>query len=434
MLRILQLSDIHFGQEKKGEGAHLDDVRRQLIADLTTLLGASKALDLILIGGDIAFSGKKQEYDRAVEWIEKLITVGRCDENAILTIPGNHDVDVDLISLSAKQVHVQLRNSSAETVKHLLHDYTVERDEVNSIFPKLSTYVDFARGYNSEFEKRDVPRWERYRDIRPGYKLRIVGMCSVQVCDLEDRPGTMILGDKQYIFAEDRGIVTLVMVHHPMHWFLDRDDAKNHITNRSRVLLTGHEHVPDLNKMTALSGEERLEISAGATTDTKPKAPYEFAYNLLELDVLDSGLLSVTVWPRIWKIQKPSFGADVVMTGGPDSKAVTIDCHLAAPPAVTAPPPRADNVVSQGAAMQRDETADFGRLKHFFWHYLRWDQRIVVLVKAGVLPTSAENRLPQTVELDALLRAKDAGKLESVWDDIMSFVPKEKIKPNPFKT
>jgi hypothetical protein len=186
--------------------------------------------------------------------------------------------------------------------------------------------------------------------------------------------------------------------------------------------------------MTSLSGEERLEISAGATTDTKPKAPYEFAYNLLELDVLDSGLLSVTVWPRIWKMQKPSFGADVVMTGGPDSKTVTIDCHLAVPPAVTAPPPRGDNVVSQGADMQRDEPADFGRLKHFFWHYLRWDQRIVVLVKAGVLPTSAENRLPQTVELDALLRAKDAGKLESVWDDIMSFVPKEKMKPNPFKT
>lgn len=214
MLRILQLSDIHFGQEKKGEGAHLDDVRRQLLADLATLLGASKALDLILISGDIAFSGKKQEYDRAVEWLDDLIAVGRCDENAILTIPGNHDVDVDLISLSAKQVHVQLRNSSAETVMHLLHDYGVERDEVNSIFPKLSTYVDFARGYNSEFEKRDVPRWVRYRDIRPGYTLRIVGMCSVQVCDLEDRPGTMILGDKQYIFAEDRGVVTLVMVHH----------------------------------------------------------------------------------------------------------------------------------------------------------------------------------------------------------------------------
>jgi predicted phosphodiesterase len=431
MLRILHVSDIHFGQEKRGERTHLDDVREQLVADVAALLGDSKALDIVLISGDVAYSGKRHEYDRAVAWLDQLISVGRCDENAIFTIPGNHDVDVDLISLSAKQVHTQLRNSSPETVKHLLHDYTAERDEVNSIFPKLRTYVDFARGYNSEFEKRDLPRWIRYREIRPGYRLRIVGMCSVQVCDLDDRPGTMILGDKQYIFSEDRSVVTIVMVHHPIGWFLDKVDAKSHIVNRSSILLTGHEHIPDLDKITALSGEERIEISAGATTDTKPDAPFEFAYNLLELDVLDTGQLSMTVWPRVWKIKKPSFGPDVVMTGGPDSKTVTISCRL--DPPLTATAPSADNVSGQGTAMQRDETADFGRLKHFFWHYLTWDQRIGVLVRAGVLPTSAENRLPQTIELDALLRARDAGKLESVWDDIMSFVATEKKKPNPFK-
>lgn len=91
-------------------------------------------------------------------------------------------------------MHTQLRNSKPETVKHLLHDYTVERDEVNSIFLKLRTYLDFARGYDSDFEKRDIPRWIRYKDIKPGYPLRIVGMCSVQVCDLEDRFGDDDLG------------------------------------------------------------------------------------------------------------------------------------------------------------------------------------------------------------------------------------------------
>jgi hypothetical protein len=72
-------------------------------------------------------------------------------------------------------------------------------------------------------------------------------------------------------------------------------------------------------------------------------------------------------------------------------------------------------------------------LKHFFWHYLTWDQRITVLVRAAVLPESAEIRLPQTIELDALLRAKEAGRLAFVWDEIMLFVPAEKRKPNPFK-
>jgi hypothetical protein len=82
--------------------------------------------------------------------------------------------------------------------------------------------------------------------------------------------------------------------------------------------------------------------------------------------------------------------------------------------------------------MQRDETPDFGRLKHFFWHYLTWDQRITVLVKANALPKSVENRLPQTIELEALLRAKDAGKLASIWDDVMTYVPLAKRRMNPF--
>jgi hypothetical protein len=93
----------------------------------------------------------------------------------------------------------------------------------------------------------------------------------------------------------------------------------------------------------------------------------------------------------------------------------------------------AGKVLEKATGLQRDETTDFGRLKHFFWHYLSWDQRISVLVRAEVLPKSAENRLPQTIELDALLRAKEVGKLDTVWDDIMTFVPQEKRKPNPFK-
>jgi predicted phosphodiesterase len=433
MLRILHLSDIHFGQEKKGERIRHDDVREQLVSDLKGFLGDTKRLDLILINGDIAYSGKKTEYDDAVAWIDQIIAAGRCDETAVLTVPGNHDVDIDLISLAMKGVHTNLRNTDANIVSGVLHGYTVERDEVNSIFPKLQTYLDFARGYNSEFDSRDIPRWIRYREIKPGLRLRIIGMCSVQVSDLEDREGTMILGEKQYIFPVDNSVISFVLVHHPMHWYLDRPKAKPYVHNRSSILLTGHEHIPELNKIVALNDLERIEISAGAITDTKSEAPFEFAYNLLEVDIQEDSdkSLSVTIWPKIWSLKETRFVPDVGKTGGPDSKTLSIKCGLVPVPAKL-PAIHNEKVSGQGTAMQRDETPDFGRLKHFFWHYLTWDQRIIVLVKANTLPKSVENRLPQTIELEALLRAKDAGKLASIWDDVMAFVPLEKRKPNPF--
>ena len=259
-------------------------------------------------------------------------------------------------------------------------------------------------------------------------------MCSVQVSDLEDRQGTMILGEKQYIFPEDRNVVTLVMLHHPMPWFLDRADAKTFLQDRSSILLTGHEHLSELSKITALNELERIEISAGAITDNKADAPFEFAYNLLELDMKqdDHVFLSLTIWPRIMRANTPRFAPDASRTGGPDSRTLSINCGVTPVPAEPSNVHSEGALEQEGATMQRDDTADFGRLKHFFWHYLTWEQRISVLVRADVLPQSAENRLPQTIELNTLLRAKESGKLALVWDMIMSFVPPEKQKDNPF--
>jgi hypothetical protein len=437
MLRILHLSDIHFGQVKKSELIFHDDVREQLAADLTRLLSGGKSLNLILIGGDISYSGKRKEYDRAVDWLDQLITVGHCDVNAVLTIPGNHDIDVSSIGKAAKLVYADLRNSNPDTAQNMLDEYATESDDKNIIFPKLNTYLNFARGYNSDFDVKGIPQWTRCRDIKPGYRLRIIGMCSVQVSDLYDEQGKMLLGKSQYLFPEDQSVVTLVMVHHPMAWFLDRDDAMRYIHERTSILLTAHEHRFDLNKITPMNGLERIEISAGAITSTKSDGPFKFAYNLLELDVKEEHeghkvLLSMTAWPRVWGVSAPHFGPDTVKTGGPDSKTITIDCGLK--PAPSEVLTMHTEVVSiQGKAMEHNEAADFGRLKHFFWHYLTWDQRIIVLVHAKALPESPENRLPQTIELESLLRAKELGKLALVWDEVMSYVPQEKRKPNPFK-
>lgn len=433
MLKILHLSDIHFGQEKNGEVDRNEDIRRQLVSDLKSILEGSEPLDLILINGDIAYGGKPLQYDDAVEWLDEIIKVGRCDESVILTIPGNHDVDLDLISLSAKLVHTQLRTTTAEAVNPVLHSYTQEPQEVNAIFPKFRAYVDFARGYNSDFEAADVPRWIRYRPIKPGFQLRIIGMCSVQVCDLEDRKGKMILGQKQYIFPEDQSVITLVMVHHPMSWLLDSADAWNYIKNRSSILLTGHEHLPDLNKVVQANGNERIEISAGTITATKSAEPLEFAYNVIELDVkTNPGVsLELTVWPRIWSEGNVAFEPDRGKTGGPISSTFSIKVGIQPDPTDSGPLQTNDPSLV-GREMPRNDDAEFGRLKHFFWHHLTWEQRITVLVKAGIWPTKSNTRIPQAIELEALSQARDAGQLALIWDETMSFVPVEKRRQNPF--
>ena len=69
-MRLIHLSDIHFTAGDTWDPD--EDQRTELLADVRALVDEGGTVDGILIGGDIAFSGAKAEYDVAAEWIEKV--------------------------------------------------------------------------------------------------------------------------------------------------------------------------------------------------------------------------------------------------------------------------------------------------------------------------------------------------------------------------
>jgi 3',5'-cyclic AMP phosphodiesterase CpdA len=63
MFRFVHLSDIHFGQEKKDKTTYIhEDVRNELIRDVQLQAAKHGNADGILVTGDIAYSGKKEEF------------------------------------------------------------------------------------------------------------------------------------------------------------------------------------------------------------------------------------------------------------------------------------------------------------------------------------------------------------------------------------
>jgi 3',5'-cyclic AMP phosphodiesterase CpdA len=99
-ITILHLSDIHFRnkkskKEKDNENKLVQqDVRQKLIDTASSHLKEHNAPDFVVVTGDIAFSGKKPEYDEALELFEKLKNILPA-ETEFLVVPGNHDVDRD---------------------------------------------------------------------------------------------------------------------------------------------------------------------------------------------------------------------------------------------------------------------------------------------------------------------------------------------------
>lgn len=465
--RFLHLSDIHFGQEKAGTLVKHDIVRSMLLRDAKEFADVRGAANRILVTGDTAYAGRSAEYAIASAWLEKLSEACGCGEDDVSTIPGNHDCDLDAISHQSKMLHAQLRNSSAELVQAHLHGINQDGEESNPFLPKLRAYREFANAYGCGFESPARPFWTRDFPLPGKVILRLIGLNSVQVSDLDDEEGRMVLGNQQYGFMEDDNVINVVLVHHPLNWFIDKVEASQMLQNNARVVMVGHEHTLNIQKSTdAMTRKEWLVLYSGATNPPETSGAYNFTYNWIEFSCRkDQGQqhLAIEVFPRVWVPQSARFVADTTRLGGPTSTIVEIACpHVrelsdpeppaslsppvsigaAAAPADTAMPavcqqqeagsPDKGHSTNVNGASMADDDAAFDRLRYLFWRHLGWRQRLKVLVEIDALPKTADQPVPQTLERVALEDARASGKLHKLWEALMPLVPDDKREANPF--
>ena len=106
-IRILHLSDFHFSEKKAWDA---DPVMQQLATAIGQDVAEGLTPDLVAITGDLAFSGRKKEYDSAREWLEQRLwpQLAGLDRDRLLLVPGNHDVDREAIKRSAKALRIAL--------------------------------------------------------------------------------------------------------------------------------------------------------------------------------------------------------------------------------------------------------------------------------------------------------------------------------------
>jgi hypothetical protein len=456
--RFMHLSDIHFGQEKGGTLVTHEHIRMALTADAREFARLHGPASRILITGDIAYSGLTEEYKTATKWLEQLTAAAGCHETHVSPIPGNHDCDLKADTHQAKMISAQLRASAPELAKATLHEINLDGEAASPFLPKLKAYREFASSYGCDFESARRPLWTRNFEFEGGIRLRLFGLTSVQVSDLKDDKGNMILGNEQFTIQEEENVINVMLVHHPLDWFLDEAEAYQYIKNNVRVLMVGHEHTLNIQKaIDQFTKKEILNIFAGATNPPTDPNNYGYAYNWIEFSCDHKNEipgLTMKIFPRIWVQENVRFEPDHRRLGGAkDSVTVDVSCQNLFPrvpeevvvvieePAqdtVASPPPE-DSLsttarqTAKGEVPMTNSSQDFDRLRYLFWQYLDWQQRLKILVDADALPKTATQPVPQTLERLALENvAGDAAKLRAMWESIMPLIPNQKRGPNPF--
>ena len=306
MLRLLLLSDIHFLSLYE----EMDDntvIRKAFMKDLEDFRKVYGPVDHILVCGDIAFKGVKEEYDAAHVFFEKICNIIGCKPEEIYIVPGNHDKnfcapDADIRHLINAGLTNESVNSDKLFVDLLKHDFS----KFKSLFQPFKDYQDFAvkmvsteplmtkclnEDENSEYDNEMDKAYMMTRlGLIGDYPVNLYAMNTTMCADWFDvndfgKGHKLFLPKLSYITnANKEGSINIAMMHHPVHNLVCSECVSRELDKNFQIQIFGHLHKPVSNDHGA------VHIHSGAFQpphDENDKSENYFSvYNILELDVV----------------------------------------------------------------------------------------------------------------------------------------------------
>lgn len=308
-LKILHISDIHFKDFKDFKYLDLDrDIQSEIEHDLDNLKSDYENIDVILIGGDIAFSGKTEEYVQADQWIKKVCEITGCTEENVLMVPGNHDVDRSKINPILESLHVTFKSLKKRPgIDYKISKFVQDEESAAILLSPFHNYRTFAQKYGS-LPEENLLYWEKDFNI-DNCVLRVRGVNSALISNETDDEHTskLILGSHQSSIQRQNGVINLVLCHHPPQWLYDGDEVARDLNSRARIQLFGHKH-----SFSADIHNNSLILSAGAMQPSRGESDWEPRYNIIDLQIeeLDgSRHLQVKLYERKWDKKEQVFDA-----------------------------------------------------------------------------------------------------------------------------
>lgn len=269
-LSVIHFSDIHIKTS--------DDLIMKRIEQIRAACASVIVPDndvLILVSGDIAFSGKIDQYNCAYALFDNIANYLREQRNATVHyafVPGNHDCDFD----AASSIRDALLSGVASA--------NVDNEYYRQIASVQSNYWDFAETYGLE-ESGLVCKSELSVD---GNKIAILHFNTAWMSVLHENPGRIIMPSNLFADidpSEYKAVFSIL--HHPANWLNPdhKEKFSTHIRTITDLAFVGHEHQRDSFVM---SGGKWCysEIHAKELQDSNSSSS---AFSILNFDIAFQG-------------------------------------------------------------------------------------------------------------------------------------------------
>ncbi len=301
-ITLLHLSDIHFKKDNDGNYPPFPGkVNEWMVEGISRhLIEISDNLDYVVVTGDIAFSGKQEEYETAKKFFDSLTQV-LPKQTEFLIVPGNHDVDRRKIDEAIK-MHDIVSNGKS--------DIFLKDETKLSVFvhPKFKAFYKFAGGIQPGLFG-DCTNYFWVKDNLEK-NVSFLGLNSCWASEENNENMKIALGLRQLNEAIERSKTSnrIILLHHPLDNWLqlkDTSECKKEIFKYCKLVLHGHSHF-DSALVNADPDNSIVQLGANASY-TEGKGGF-IGFQFIHIDNNEN--FSVRVWPYKLQDQRNAFAPD----------------------------------------------------------------------------------------------------------------------------
>ncbi len=281
-LRILHLSDYHERASREPDRAErhrvLGEKWQENVANILNACEGAPPIDLVCFTGDLAFSGRSDEYAEATTFLSDLLVKLQVPRERFFVVPGNHDVDRSVNSGVWNKFRSALWRADARQVSKWLAGKPAplgfEPAEADQITERQRAYREWLKDFGRETLLPDPKVHPRlgYRQTveieRLPFSIHVIGLDSAWLAGDDADAGNLRLTTDQVMR-------------------LANDDA----------LLRGHQHDPRLS-LTSEPDRKLLEIAAGCLYEHDR---FPNSHHVIDITFDDAGRpLQYDMWFRGW--------------------------------------------------------------------------------------------------------------------------------------
>jgi len=239
-MTLLHVSDLHIRDDEK------ERFDRSVVLD--PFLGRLKkdreggiSPELVIVTGDITFSGQAKEYTLAEQFLKDVLKALDLPDDRLFPVPGNHDV--------ARTKYRPSENIRFDNVRQL-NEELGNTEYRADLLKGMVDYFEFARRccpHLSPIEEDLVPFVYRYRSDC-GSSLEMIGLNSAWLCRKSPDEREIAIGEFQIkqAIAACKALETsdfrLFACHHPLQWLRPDDRQRVREYLNGAVVLCGHLH------------------------------------------------------------------------------------------------------------------------------------------------------------------------------------------------